>query len=46
MVRGGEVKKQKGVWWIRASLLKLPKQNGKDGSLIEGQATKEWGYLQ
>lgn len=26
---------------IRASVLKFPKPNGKDGSLIEGQATKE-----
>lgn len=30
---------------IRASVLKFPTPNGKDGSLIEGQATKE-GYLQ
>lgn len=30
-----------GVVAIRASVMKLAKQNGKDGSLIEGQATNE-----
>lgn len=47
-----EKKQQKGVCaavdgygGIRASVLKFPKPNGKDGSLIEGQATKR-GYLQ
>lgn len=38
------VKQEKGwwwIWWIRASVMKFPTLNGKDGSLIEGQATKE-----
>jgi len=36
-----EEKEQRGDVVIRASVLKFPTPNGKDGSLIEGQATKE-----